>query len=293
MEEYERKVRERYVAFEATQKQRNIAAAAAWKAARPETEAPIQETPSPKRRAKIVQKAISDQVFEEQNRNLEALLKQLQAYHPAPIHQPAAKKGPYGDERLSDEDNDSGEEDDGNVLKVPVVPLDSVFTKTFDNLGDFKGKVTKVADNDSPYYTVEYEDGDTEELTLSELLDLLSPNQRKAYEQECREYEASKLKRKLRRRKRKEANAEASKPKRGRGRPRKYPIVEDTPVPKRGRGRPRKVQASIEIKSQEKIIAKRNTALGYKLIGGVWKKRNPNYSYNSYYGAYNVQWIPV
>ena len=55
---------------------------------------------------------------------------------------------------------------------VDVFPIGTTFMKSFEGFGIFRGKVTRVPNDKNPFYGVEYEDDDEEDLSHEELLDL-------------------------------------------------------------------------------------------------------------------------
>lgn len=47
------------------------------------------------------------------------------------------------------------------------------FTKHFEGMGDFQGKIVDLPNRKHPFYVVEYEDGDSEDFSESELMELV------------------------------------------------------------------------------------------------------------------------
>jgi len=66
------------------------------------------------------------------------------------------------EESSSAESTEKEEEEKGIVLGTKML-------KTFDNLGDFEGRVINVSSADDPYYKVRYDDGDEEDFSEDEL----------------------------------------------------------------------------------------------------------------------------
>jgi uncharacterized ParB-like nuclease family protein len=232
MEEYHNKIRERYsqvgVAYPGS-------SAAATSSSRYQVDhgkvglatqqhAMVRQLPIP---------AVSDEVFEEQTRNLESLLEQLQAYHPAPFPGYPSQKPEKKKDR-------------------PVIPIGTVFKKSVDDLGDFKGKITRTPVGVNPYYDVEYEDGHEEELSINGLIPLLPDDVKEEYERALKIYEAPARKKRGRPREDDKEDEEyvpdevaLGEPKKKRGRPRKYrPASEEThsEQPKQKQGRPKRAR---------------------------------------------------
>mmetsp|Transcript_4031 Transcript_4031/g.9322 ORF Transcript_4031/g.9322 Transcript_4031/m.9322 type:complete len:2885 (+) Transcript_4031:789-9443(+) len=224
MEEYRKKMEERYKMMAAQRPAQDVTP-------HPAPTAPQQVSPE----------LLPEAIVYEQMQNLEALLKQLSSLHPKTAYIPRRKNIP-----------------------PPVVPTGTKLKKHFDDHGEFEGKIIRIPDEESDLYGVEYEDEDEEELTLEELLPLLSESVREDYKRAQRDYEARLNRKRGRPRKSEiiqgsdaendpedEEYLEESKtdhaPKRKRGRPRK--ILEDEEAPRRKRGRPRKVDPSVEVES--------------------------------------------
>eukprot|EP00980_Cylindrotheca_fusiformis_P000430 scaffold103_cov116-Cylindrotheca_fusiformis.AAC.5 len=245
LEEYHEKIRKRY-AEKGVAYPGDLAAVASSRQQAEQVEAGYSSKHLSMIRRRFPVPAISDEVFEEQTRNLESILEELQAHHPTPFsgyptQEREKKKNP------------------------PVVPIETVIKKQFDDLGEFTGKVTGIPEGDNPYYEVEYEDGDEEELSINELLPLVSEEVRSEYNQALREYEATPPKKKRGRPRKyppkdeddgeeyvpKEFDLDRSKKKRGR--PRKSQPAEgvgsDVDEPKKKRGRPRKSQPAERVGS--------------------------------------------
>lgn len=225
LEEYEKKIRERYSKAGVPYPGSGKAATASPRYQVDHLKFRGQPSKQPKRRFPMP--AISDEVFEEQTRNLESLLEQLQAYHPAPFRGYPSQKREKERER-------------------PVIPIGTVFKKSFDDLGEFTGKITRTPGEEEIYYSVEYEDGDEEELSINGLLPMVPDEVREEYYRAVKEFEA--------------------KPKKKRGRPRKNVPAEEGDdddgeyvpeeialgEPKKKRGRPRKSQPSNEDQPKRK-----------------------------------------
>ena len=58
-------------------------------------------------------------------------------------------------------------------VKDPQVEVGTTIFKTFDEHGTFSGKVMQQPSRDNPFYLIEYEDGDTEQMHQDELLKLI------------------------------------------------------------------------------------------------------------------------
>jgi hypothetical protein len=185
---------------------------------------------------------ISDEVFGQQTRNLELLLRQLQAFHPAPVT-PALSRLPSA-AHLQE------------VKEPPVIPKGTTFTKVFEDRGVFECKITRVATRSNPYYKVVYEDGDGEEMTIDEILQFLSNELKVEYAKAVKEYKIPRRKKRGRPRKHDpslddgEWEPEQSEQPKKRGRPRKSTkesvgkirVSDNIDKPKGRRGRPRKSQ---------------------------------------------------
>ncbi len=65
----------------------------------------------------------------------------------------------------------------GKPQKNAQITVGTIFYKTFSKFGRFKGKVVSTPTESHPYCSVEYEDGDVEELELAELLSLLQESE--------------------------------------------------------------------------------------------------------------------
>ena len=215
---------------------------------------------------------ISDEIFDERTSELDTILSDLKSCRLSPPALPSDQ--PL--KQIATEENPLTENGEGgdNQDEDQQIPMGLVFTKTFEGLGDFKGKVVHLPTSQQPYFQVEYEDGDGEDLSISELLDLLPPNEREKYSNSyLKQGDPAKRQDMSTNRKRQKnepepyAIVQEHPPKRGRGRPRKiltsdaistedygtpsaYAINQEHP-PKRGRGRPRKIQTSDAISTED------------------------------------------
>jgi hypothetical protein len=151
-----------------------------------------KETPRP---------SISDESFDEKASELFTILSHLKSCRmppPAlPTNQPPTDAnenatlpekfmGDSNDPEVEtrDEDCNGGKEytnENDSEDATMAIPIGAVFTKNFEGLGDFQGKVVELPNNRQPYYHVEYEDGDSEDLSLSDLLELLPPGECEKY----------------------------------------------------------------------------------------------------------------
>jgi hypothetical protein len=161
---------------------------------------------------------------------LEDILNELKSLRPTRPPKPPKKRSKGCDKKqeMADEDNDidpDEDDNDGASTKSLTVEIGTKVMKSFGSYGEYTGTVLELPTSDKPFYRVQYEDGDEEDMEEDELKNRLEQGRR--------------------RRKRNRDAVDEPNPgnvaKRGRGRPR---IAEPAPVAKRGRGRPPKRKAA-------------------------------------------------
>ncbi|KAL3940731.1 MAG: hypothetical protein SGBAC_004782 [Bacillariaceae sp.] len=236
-------------------------------AQKPAQVAASQPSPAPRQ---VSPRLLPEAVVNEQMQNLEALLKQLSSLHPKTAYVPRKKK-----------------------ISPPVIPTGTKLKKRFEDHGEYEGKIVRIPDEESNLYKVEYEDEDEEELTLEELLLLVSESVRDDYNRAQRDYE-TRLNRKRGRPRKSEViegldaeNDAADEeyllvPKIGdgqkkkRGRPRKIASLgDDDEAPRRKRGRPRKMDASVQVEglSRKRKLSSNEDPLDSQPAEGTPQKR--------------------
>jgi hypothetical protein len=145
----------------------------------------------------LVRPEITDDVFDERAADLDCLISEINATRMPPVmpSTPAAETGDDTDKanstdqnkKAAEEKQDSKGSNDEPVDESEVegddsiIPIGTGFVKCFDGLGNFGGEVVGLPSGPRPYYFVEYEDGDSEDMTFLELVGLLPADEGEKY----------------------------------------------------------------------------------------------------------------